>query len=196
MLSPLQPPDRTMVWLTGSFPLSLLKTRAARRARYLSRVLDASFNVLFDGRRRTTHTLVYKYFVVRPCTAGPVLLTCICVAGCTAGCISSPTAACSTERYAAASMHKRLPPPPLPPASRPPAACAPFSSSSTAAWSSCASCRPRQPQTSSSSCRMWKWQRPPGLQQQPRQEQEPRQEQQQVLLSLPAMQLQAVRLTW
>jgi hypothetical protein len=43
---------------------------------------------------------------------------------------------------------------------------------------------------------MWKWQRPPGLQQQPRQEQEPRQEQQQVLLSLPALQLQAVRLTW
>lgn len=36
---------------------------AARRVRYLSRVLDASFNVLFDGRRRTTHTLVYNYFM-------------------------------------------------------------------------------------------------------------------------------------
>ena len=38
---------------------------AARRVRYLSRVLDASFNVLFDGRRRTAHTLVYNYFMVR-----------------------------------------------------------------------------------------------------------------------------------
>ena len=32
--------------------------------RYLQRVLDASFNVLFDGRRRTTHSLIYNYFLV------------------------------------------------------------------------------------------------------------------------------------
>lgn len=37
---------------------------AARRVRYLQRVLDASFNVLFDGRRRTTHSLIYNYFLV------------------------------------------------------------------------------------------------------------------------------------
>ncbi|KAI3425184.1 hypothetical protein D9Q98_008953 [Chlorella vulgaris] len=38
-------------------------TPEACRVRYLSRVLDASFNILFDGRRRTTHTLVYNYFM-------------------------------------------------------------------------------------------------------------------------------------
>ncbi|KAI7840919.1 hypothetical protein COHA_005351 [Chlorella ohadii] len=38
-------------------------TTDARRVRYLQRVLDASFNVLFDGRRRTTHTLIYNYFL-------------------------------------------------------------------------------------------------------------------------------------
>ncbi|KAL4856977.1 E3 ubiquitin-protein ligase UPL1 [Chlorella vulgaris] len=38
-------------------------TPQACRVRYLSRVLDASFNILFDGRRRTTHTLVYNYFM-------------------------------------------------------------------------------------------------------------------------------------
>lgn len=47
-----------------SAELGAYASPGGRRARYLQRVLDASFNVLFDARRRTVHTLALNYFVV------------------------------------------------------------------------------------------------------------------------------------
>jgi hypothetical protein len=95
--------------LSPAAPAPITPWRAARRARYLSRVLDASFNVLFDGRRRTTHTLVYNYFMVRPCTAGLVLrlycrLALVLLAVLlpyTVGCAAGNSAACCSAAFSA-----------------------------------------------------------------------------------------------
>ena len=95
-----------------------------------------------------------------------------------------------------ASLRDRLPPALA--ACRPPAACAPSCSSSMGAWSCFASFRPRQPlQTSSSRSRsrMSKWQMLP-VQQLQQQQQPPPQQEQAVPPRLPALQLQAIRLTW
>jgi predicted regulator of Ras-like GTPase activity (Roadblock/LC7/MglB family) len=57
------PSDKGKAPATAASSQGVYSTNDARRVRYLQRVLDASFNVLFDGRRRTTHSLIYNYFL-------------------------------------------------------------------------------------------------------------------------------------